>query len=164
MWYEKMNFDATWVRNPSAYIRGQCGLKQGHVAIIEKAKCQGLESVLIFEDDFVFSKRFPKKFAKQLPRIEKIGWDMLYLGVRHKKPGTRLSRKLSRVNCGYHAHAYAIRREMYDFVIDNAMESGREIDVFYALHAHSKFNCIAFDPAIAVQDSTAEGSQTNAPA
>jgi len=71
---------------PSVGARG-CFLS--HLAILRQAKEQGLNNVLIMEDDLSFNNRFIKNQQALTTELQQLEWDILYLGhVETVKPTT----------------------------------------------------------------------------
>jgi len=73
---------------------GAWGCYRAHVRIMEDCLSNGIESVLIFEDDAVFIEGFVEKvrqFWEHLPD----DWGMVYLGGQHIQENLRLPRKVN---------------------------------------------------------------------
>lgn len=62
---------------PSSGVRG-CFLS--HMKIVEEAEKQGLNNILILEDDICFSKYILEYGAVAIEGLEKIDWDIAYFG------------------------------------------------------------------------------------
>ena len=103
---------SSWKHSPGAY-----GCLRSHLAVVEQARDQSKDSVLIFEDDAVFdpqlNTRFPA-FAKQLPG----DWDMVLFGGLHGKPPRPVSANVVRVTYTLSTYAYAMKHTIYDAFID----------------------------------------------
>lgn len=65
------------VETPNNYHIG-CALS--HRNIVQAANAQGLNNVLVFEDDVVFDTQTLTHFSKSLEQTKKLNWDILYLG------------------------------------------------------------------------------------
>ena len=136
--------------NKDPYVIATCGVKQSHVEIIKIAKERGHKQVLILEDDVVFTDQFENLFNIALRELPK-NWDMLFLGANHIEPFQLISSSIARVIKAYAIHAYIIRESMYDIIIDNAIDSGEEIDVYYANSIFPNFNCYCARPTLVWQ-------------
>lgn len=101
--------DGSKVRPPKWWRagRGAWGCHQSHVRILEEAVADGIESLLILEDDAVFPQGFAERvklFLNEVPQ----DWDGLMLGGNHFLPPKPISENVVRaVNVRRtHAHAY----------------------------------------------------------
>jgi len=115
------------------------GCAKSHLSIIENAKKDKLDNVLILEDDLYFLdycidykdknkkeiiKSDPREIlALGLPEANKIDWDFFYLGYNIKLPQfcnkKILSDNLFQSTLQLTTHAYAIRHTAYDYVLDD---------------------------------------------
>lgn len=135
------------------YLIACCGVKRSHIEIMKIAKKNRYNKILILEDDVVFHKDTNIIFDKAIKQIEenKLDWDMLFLGAFHKTPFISLSENVCRITRSYAIHAYILKSTLYDFLIANAINSGKEIDVYYADLVIPKYNCLCVRPHIAWQ-------------
>lgn len=62
---------------PSAGVYGNF---LSHLQIIQRAYDDGLESVLILEDDAIFSRRFAKRQQNIVDQLSNSAWDIAYIG------------------------------------------------------------------------------------
>lgn len=135
-------FSATdWrsVSEPDGWLAGggAWGCYRSHLRIIEDSLNQGVESVLIFEDDAVFGPNFARH-ANQFLRSLPADWSWVYLGGQHIKRFERLPVRVSDTVYRPHnvnrCHAYGIRgREMlqriYHHLLDrDSWEPKKHID------------------------------------
>ena len=113
------------------YKTGACGCKYSHVEIMKIAKERKYKTVTIIEDDadiindlieipddfdmFMLAGTFYQNPIAITPNINKIGWCFTTLG-------------------------YIANESIYDNIIENANDSGIEIDVFYARFIQYKLN------------------------
>lgn len=58
--------------------RGARGCFMSHLAVLRAARDQGVESVLILEDDLNFCADFPARFDAVASHLERHGWGMLH--------------------------------------------------------------------------------------
>jgi len=68
---------------PDFEISGWYGNKFSHYSIIEQAKKDNLESVMVFEDDVVLHKQFSEIVSKTVSQFGIIEWDWLQFGGNH---------------------------------------------------------------------------------
>jgi len=87
---------------------GAWGCYKSHMNIIEHALCNGLESVLIFEDDATFIEDFSVKAAEYLCRLPE-DWGQAYLGGQHLKRPQQVCEGVMRAININRTHAYALR-------------------------------------------------------
>ncbi len=103
------------------YILTSLSCRASHIECVRLAKQRKYSKILIFEDDVVFLQN-PNALLAQNANILN-DWDMLYFGGLIE-PAYR-----NQIVC---THAYAIRRSMFDDILNMAEPSGMEIDNFYA--------------------------------
>ena len=90
------------------------GCLMSHVRAVQEALLDGVERVLLLEDDIVFHPRAPQwleRLMREVPR----DWDQLYLGGQHLKEATptRESPYIWRAKNVNRTHAYALHRRVY---------------------------------------------------
>jgi hypothetical protein len=96
---------------------GAWGCSRSHYRVIEQALNSGADSLLVFEDDAVFSKNFVadvREFFEHLPD----DWQMVYLGGQllkvHFRPPAKVNDWVYRPFNVNRTHAYAVRGEMLE--------------------------------------------------
>jgi hypothetical protein len=57
---------------------------------------------------------------------------MFYLSANHVTPPIQISSHTVRPTRGYTTTGYILKYELYDLILDNMLDYGKEIDVFYA--------------------------------
>lgn len=105
----------------------EMGCALSHLSLIGYAFQQGMESILIFEDDAVFCENFIAKANKYLSDVPD-NWEMIYFGgmswipngenqFYNKRPKdfrpNHLQGNCYRVVNGWQTHAYAIKTKMF---------------------------------------------------
>jgi GR25 family glycosyltransferase involved in LPS biosynthesis len=110
-------------KNEEKYIRGSIGCRLSHLSVINDAKINGYERILILEDDIklVNDITLNDLLTNNLNYIQE--FDMLYFGG--------LQEQMFR-NQIVKSHCYAVGSGVYDDIINMAIPSGMEIDNFYA--------------------------------
>ena len=165
---------------PKEYIKdindfqmsGWYGNKFSHYGVISLAKQLGLKSVMVFEDDVIFSNNFIEIINKAIPQLNKIKWDWLQFGGNHTAFGgvniksspiddmeylyikdglEKISENISRIKKMLTAHAYIVKENIYAFILKYAIKSKLSIDGFYAYEVHPRFNCYCITPCIVGQ-------------
>jgi len=131
---------------------GEVGCYLSHFNIISEAKARGLKSILILEDDVVFTDNVLEKFFEGYKHIPE-DWEMIYLGCNHKKPYTRINDRVVKCNYAYTTSAYIIKDTVYDKLLEATRFVNRQIDVQYAeLQAAGQINAYAFHPWLMYQE------------
>lgn len=89
--------------------RGVYGNFLSHLDIIQRAEADGLESVLVLEDDAIFRTAIGSRGSEIAETIRTLDWDILYLGhsIRHPPPSENGFVGYS--GAFYWAHCYAVR-------------------------------------------------------
>ena len=129
---------------------GAWGCAQSHLAIVRLAKEQGLENVLIFEDDAQFVDSFSKQIEPSLTELSLLDWNFFYLGGRLMSQAKRIGSNLARIGMVYTTHAYAIKHTIYDEILKYDHKRDIAIDVHYAnlTCRNSSYACL---PMVAYQ-------------
>jgi hypothetical protein len=148
--------DGTVVPHPGWWRQGAgaWGCYRSHTLLLEKCINEGVESVLLLEDDAVFPSGFTSQavpFVQALPA----DWDMVYLGgqllkVGHERP-TRISELVYQPYNVNRTHAFGVRghkfmRELYKNLFNfKTWKNSHHIDHrFGELHQSGK--CRVFCP------------------
>lgn len=102
--------DGTVIPMPRDWPSGEgaWGCFLSHRRILEDAVAGGVNSVLIFEDDCVFSPTFLDDFSRFLAEVPS-DWDGLMVGGQHLDPPTPVSKGVVRCTKTNRTHAYAVR-------------------------------------------------------
>lgn len=129
---------------------GAWGCYRSHLALIERCLNEGVESVLLLEDDAVFPTGFSAAAAQFLNALPD-NWQMAYLGGQllrvHLQRPTRVSDQVYRPFNVNRTHAFALRgRKFLQAVYEHLHEwgtwkHGHHIDHhFGVLHQSGKYN------------------------
>jgi glycosyl transferase family 25 len=131
------------LETPNNLRSGELGCMFSHLGIIQDAKDNGIESVLIFEDDVEFAEDFNYLFSEYMKQVPE-DWQLLYLGANHSLcnmhmrtddiPPVQISDNIYKINRAFSCHAYAVRNNMYDRLIEKANHASYNlpIDVLYS--------------------------------
>jgi len=102
-------------------LAGAWACFSSHLAIWRQALADGIESVLIFEDDCVFASDFSaraRRFVEHVPD----DWHQVYFGGQHLHtetiPPVRVNEHVIRGRNVNRTHAYAIRRPMLEACVE----------------------------------------------
>lgn len=131
---------------------GAEGCRRSHRDILIDARENGYESILIFEDDVVFNKNFKEKLNEFMEKVPK-DWHMLYFGGNHQMKPQPLMPPVYKIRA-YTTHAYAVKRTLYDHIINVINKCDCPVDVAYCNHIHAKpeLNTYGCFPNIAWQE------------
>ena len=144
---EAERFEAIKVDEP----RMGCWLS--HLRILEEAREKN-QSVFIFEDDTVIleNKRF--KIDYSVEELEKLDWDMFYLGGNILRPFFQVTDYLARLSHCQSTHAYGINIHMIDPIIktlERFISSNLHIDQVYADYIVPNVRAYISHPMLAIQ-------------
>ncbi len=140
----------------------QAGRALSHRAVVAEAQRQGLEKILVFEDDVLFTADAATGLDTAIQELRGRPWDLLYLGACRWNqefpllPGFRRLAQAGAVTC---THAVAYHRSVYDRILREVpgdagtmeawLGTHRGIDQYYAVSiAREKY---LLSPAIATQ-------------
>ena len=135
------------------YTKGCFALGLTLLNILKRAKQDGLESIMILEDDVKFSPNaheIMKLAMAQLP----YNWQLINFGCYHFNLPLPFSTNLVQITGGWHSHCFAIRNTCYDIAIDKLSETRRpcDLDLFWQL-PEAGILAFATNPNIAFQAS-----------
>jgi glycosyl transferase, family 25 len=146
---------ASWPESHGAY-----GCLQSHLRIVQKARDEGRESVLIMEDDILFDDQFHEKFSERVSGLPQ-KWDMLFFGCLHSDPPTPVANGIAKVRGSFSTFMYAIRQPVYDAFIRLNSRAKQAVDRNNTI-LQRLFNCYCFVPHLAwVDDSYSDAQQTH---
>lgn len=111
------------------------GCKLAHLGVIQEAKDNNFNRILVLEDDCIFENNTKETLLKYKDSIEKSEYDIFYLGANIYQGRY------------YSLHAYIVNKSMYDIFL-SYKSIDKPIDVLVA-EGPGKFYCI--DPRIAYQ-------------
>lgn len=94
----------------NCYDRVFAGAAMTHLSIVKRAWTEGLESVLIFEDDAIIADDIAARMPAITEQLSRLEWGVFYLGLRIDEDGRQLDESLWQVSRCHHAHAYAVHR------------------------------------------------------
>jgi hypothetical protein len=123
------------IETPSNHHIG-CALS--HRAILAEARQRGLQNVLVFEDDVVFSVDAAERLRPNIEELEHQDWKTLYLGGHRwgrkfeKAPGCQHLEVPHGVTC---THAIAYHESIYDRILDDIPASPSGVALWLRQHA-----------------------------
>ena len=139
---------------------GRAGCLLSHRRVIEQAYRDGLDSVLVFEDDLGFDPQFETKIKPTLESLQKKQWDLFYLGMTPKAPLLPAGEGLVRTLGGTTTHALAYhRRAMPELLkqlpdeqgVLNFLSRHKSVDRYYWQHLAPRMQTYASSPLLVFQ-------------
>tara|TARA_A100001037_G_scaffold306597_1_gene353112 strand:+ start:33673 stop:34332 length:660 start_codon:yes stop_codon:yes gene_type:complete len=154
----KPEIDERWDR-PTPWARpgyprpGAVGCAESHKAVIELAKEQNLNNVLVLEDDFVVCENWSENLESSLNDLVKYDWHIFYLGYHlhrtwgmRRRKGRNLKEMRSKKRRGIHLTVgLAYNSTIFDYLIEDIdpfdwNKQGREghVDKYFARNSKLK--------------------------
>lgn len=137
--------------------KSEIGCLLSHLQIIEAAKFYDLDYVTIYEDDIEFHPDFINLFDMS---VVPDNWDMIYLGGNDIKPVIHVNDKISKLTGTFTTHAYMIRNNMFDRLIELLTWAEKQVDLYYC-DLHPYINAYGFRPKLAFQRACYSDIQNN---
>lgn len=116
--------DPVWMKHEKLLkdnysLLAMCGCMLSHRKIVESAKQSGLENVLVFEDDVKFLKENIHNLGRSLADLDRLEWDVFYLGATYMWALEPVGSYLVNVpNGAYATHAIAYNHSIYDQILE----------------------------------------------
>ncbi|MEM9348014.1 MAG: glycosyltransferase family 25 protein [Planctomycetota bacterium] len=139
---------------------GRAGCLLSHRRVIENAYEEGLDSVLVFEDDLAFKPEFEHLIQPTLATLGKKSWDLFYLGFTPKAPLLPAGDGLVRTYGGATTHAIAYhRRAMTELIrclpdetnVLRFLSRYKSVDRYYWQKIAPRMRCYAASPMLVFQ-------------
>lgn len=133
---------------------GAFGCLLSHYLMIKEAKKRNLKRILILEDDFEATEHFQN--TDLLSKIGKLEFDMFYLATNIRKPSEATQDAgIMRATFVLSTCAYIINCTLFDFILQNCLQSAQPVDVFYAKMVQQRFKVLHSKEPIFVQRKSA---------
>ncbi|HEY3703794.1 MAG TPA: glycosyltransferase family 25 protein [Terracidiphilus sp.] len=113
------------------------GCALSHRAILAEARAQGLENVLVFEDDVLFTSDAIAGLQTALHEVRGLDWTMLYLGAcrwRQDFPPLPNCRRLAPAGAVTCTHAVAYHKSIYDRILTDAPADPASMAAWLQIH------------------------------
>jgi GR25 family glycosyltransferase involved in LPS biosynthesis len=134
-------------------FKGVTGCAYSHKKVYVDALSNNYNSILIVEDDNVFSDNFIKEFECYIQQIP-CEWDMLYFGGNHQVKNKAINVNAEKITHTLTTNCYAIKTKHLPALIQNLPDNTENlkypIDVLLA-QIQRENNCYAFKPKICWQ-------------
>ena len=110
----------------------EIGCAMSHKAVVKEARDQGLQNVLIFEDDCKFLPDWHTEIAAVVADLATVDWDVMYFGGELNSDAVSITNNLNLVVHGgvYCCHSYAVNRRFFDTIINFDLNWCPAIDIF----------------------------------
>jgi GR25 family glycosyltransferase involved in LPS biosynthesis len=132
---------------------GELGLVLTNLKIIEKSISNRYESILILEDDCIFTDEIKEvdSYFSVLPK----DWDMLYMGGNHNTHMGILdpyyvNEKVCKLHSTYSTHFVGIKKLMFTKIYNMLRTKSKPLDMFY-VELQKDNQVYSFYPALAKQ-------------
>ena len=137
------------------YRLGALGCLLSHLEILKIALKRNYKKILILEDDALFTSNVKhyanvaKAFSLQMRQKP---FDLLYLGGTHiSNHLARLTTNIFRTRSTGSTVGYIISRNKMQYIIDHAVQYGKEIDLFYIHRIQSQGQSYCILPTLVSQ-------------
>jgi GR25 family glycosyltransferase involved in LPS biosynthesis len=133
---------------------GEVGCALSHKAIIRKAKEEGLNNILIFEDDCLFLDAWREEINILVKELSNIKWDIIYFGGELTGRAKPISDTLAITESGiYCTHAYAVNKTFFDEIINFDINWCWIIDLFLVNYNKKHRNFLVSKKMLTSQES-----------
>lgn len=105
---------------------GRVGCSMSHLKLLEMAKKNSLDYIVIVEDDIMFTN--PEKYKELLNNFNnymensKENYDVLLLAGNLRPPFTKITNNILKISKSWTTTGYIVRKHYYDKLIDNIKE------------------------------------------
>jgi len=128
------------------------GAAHSHREVLRSVTRNGHESALILEDDAVLRDDLLDRLAEISPQLDRVDWDVFYLGLHLVRDGGKISANLGRVIEGYHAHAYAVKAQAVPRLIACINRALEELGGSFDGFDDPSLLKVYADPILAIQE------------
>lgn len=123
--------------------------RQSHHKVLTDAAADGVKRLLVFEDDAEFRAKFNQDFDR-LSALIPDDWQMFYLGANVISPVDIGIDGLCKSNAALTTHAYGVKAEIFDTLIQASNDDRYPIDLIYS-DLHPQLQVYAAWPALVGQ-------------
>lgn len=156
--FKKMNLDVEMFKGSYYPNKGHYGCKMAHLDIIQEAKNNNYDNILIVEDDVYFNDTFPININIPLDfGLFYLGYyDYYNLSIRDENSDlyTKDSKyNLLRLFFTQSTISYIVNKKTYDkilYIRENNTHYNQFIDMFYANSIQNKFKCYGLYPLVSI--------------
>ena len=99
--------DGSTLHDAPDTVKYDMACSMSHMNVLKDAKQRQFNVICVFEDDAELSEDFNEKLEPAFNELP-ANWGLFYLGANNKKPPTKITESVYRVNCSLTTHAYLI--------------------------------------------------------
>jgi glycosyl transferase family 25 len=110
---------------------GEFACLLSHMAVLNMAKNNNYNKILIFEDDVSFEDDISNVFKNNIDKVPD-NWKMLYFGGNHQFGLDQIDDNIYKLKGSYTTHAYAIKCDIIPDIVKTIEPANVPIDVYYA--------------------------------
>lgn len=148
------------VERMPAVIKDQyAGCGESHKNIIRLAIERNYDSVLALEDDFFimdppstgrsdYKQSFKDSMMSYLNQADCIDWDVMFFGTILHAPLIKLSDNVGRIQKAKSAHAFIIKKQVYQDVLDWSYDKYDQLDHYFFTTLQQKWKFISSYPLL----------------
>ena len=130
-------------------MQGHIGCLDSHRRLINLAKKDNIETLMVMEDDIEVDKEFNIKLEKIMNQLPE-DWDLLYLGGWNVGENKKYSELLDVAEKVLTTHAFIVKNKFFDTIIDGFNVRDWKVDVLLS-DVLIKGKCFIANPTIAWQ-------------
>ncbi len=142
-------FDGRKCRPPKSWLatRGAWAGAMSHLAVVREALDNGLDSLLVLEDDAEPARDLLARWKGLADRLTEHAWDWLYLGGQIKGYlGSPIGPLIRPFRC-IRAHAYIVKRSAMQAIVADAPTWTEYVDHQYGrMHARGELDVLCVQP------------------
>ncbi|MGD0856549.1 MAG: glycosyltransferase family 25 protein, partial [Dehalococcoidia bacterium] len=134
---------------PRHWNKGSAGLCVSTITILKQCQKDKLDTVLIMEDDVHFN---PKIYdilddaMKQVPEQ----WESIFFGLNDFE-SISVSKNVNLIKSGYAAHCFALKKDVFQFIIESLSAMNNPSDVVYDKYLFPRNRSYVIKPHLAWQ-------------
>jgi len=145
--------DGDLLKINSKLLKGEIGINQSIINLMELSIRENYNHILIIEDDCVFNENI-KQLNDYLPQVPN-DWDMLYFGGNHNThmgtiPPFPVNKNIVRLHTTYAAHCIAIKKHMFPIILKEIKKFESPLDVSYQ-KLQKNHKIYGLNPGVATQ-------------
>jgi len=142
--------DGNLLSNQTTLLKGELGVLETHISILNKSIEDNVDSILILEDDVNFTSEFLnlEQYMSAVPS----DWDFIYFGGNHTygQPLQKINDKIVKLNFTVALHCVAIKKRIFKKLLKILTLREHQVDKYYA-YVHKLTNAYGFYPNMATQ-------------
>ena len=137
-------------REITGWTKGAAALVHTTIKLLEHAKEEGHETILIMEDDLMFTSD-AKEYLEGVKLPDRTSWDMFFFGYIENMRSFPLNRRMVRLRNAHCCHCYAINARVFDDYLWYLRKLDQPIDWITADVFQPMGRCLATRTSIAHQ-------------